>query len=79
MVIWPRLLLGVLLRNLRLLKHLEKLSLKEKYDLIETSKKNPGLAARALAAKFGCSRTQINSILRNKEGIIGLYESNMCI
>lgn len=53
------------------------LSLKEKYDVIETSKKNPGLAARALAAKFGCDRSQINSILRNKESIIELYESNM--
>ena len=38
-------------------------ALKEKYDVIETSKKNPGMAARALAAKFGCGRSQINSIL----------------
>ena len=53
------------------------LSLKEKYDVIETSKKNPGMAARALAAKFGCGRSQINSILKNKESIIELYESNM--
>ena len=30
-----------------------------------------------MAAKFGCGRTQINSILRNKGSIIGLYESNM--
>ena len=52
------------------------LSLKEKYDVIETSKKNPGMAVRALAAKFGCGRSQINSILENKESIIELYESN---
>ena len=39
------------------------LSLKEKHDVIETSKKNPGLAARALVAKFGCGSTYINSIL----------------
>ena len=39
------------------------LSLKEKYDVIETSKKkNFEVAARDLAAKFGCGRTQINSI-----------------
>ena len=47
------------------------------YDVIETSKKNPGMAARALAAKFGCGRSQINSILKNKESIIELYESNV--
>ena len=34
------------------------------------------MAARALAAKFGCGRSQINSILKNKESIIDLYESN---
>lgn len=53
------------------------ISLKEKYDIIETSKKNPGMAARALAAKFDCGRSQINSVLKNKESIIELYESNM--
>ena len=52
------------------------LSLKEKYNVIETSK-NPGMAARALAAKFCCGRSQINSILTNKESIIELYESNV--
>ena len=54
------------------------LSLKEKYDVIETSKKNPGMAARALAAKFkfGCGRSKINSVVKN-ESIIELYESNM--
>ena len=46
------------------------------YDVIKTLKKNPGMAATALAAKFGCSRSQINSILKNKESIIELYESN---
>ena len=35
------------------------------------------MAARALAEKFGCGRSQINSILKNKESIIELYESNM--
>ena len=37
-------------------------SLREKYNVIETSKKNSGMAARPLAAKFGCGRSQINSI-----------------
>ena len=40
-------------------------------------KKNPGMAARAWAAKFGCGRSQINSILKNKGSVIELYESNM--
>lgn len=45
------------------------LFLKEKNYVIKTAKKNPGMAARALAAKFGCSRSQINSILKNKKRI----------
>ena len=35
---------------------------------------NSGLAARALATKFGCGRSQINW---NNESIIELYESNI--
>ena len=53
------------------------LSLKEKYDAIDTSNKNPGMGSRALAAMFSCGKTQITSILNNKESIAELYESNM--
>ena len=51
-------------------------SLKEKYDVIDTSNKNLGMGSRALAAMFSCGKTQITSI-NNKESIVELYESNM--
>ena len=35
------------------------------------------MAARALAAMFGCGSSQINSILKNKKSIIELYELTM--
>ena len=53
------------------------LSLKEKYDVIDTSNKNPGMGSRALAAMFFCGKSQIQAILNNKESIVELYESNM--
>ena len=53
------------------------LSLKEKYQVIDTAKKNPGISARALPTKFSCGKTQITSILKTRDSIIGIYESNM--
>ena len=53
------------------------LSLKEKYEVINTANKNPGLASRALATKFSCSKTQINTVLKNKDSIVEMYEANM--
>lgn len=41
------------------------LSLKEKYDVIDTSNKNPGIGSRALAAMFSCGNSQIQVILNN--------------
>ena len=53
------------------------LSLKEKYEVINTANKNPGLTSRALATKFSCSKTQINTVLKNKDSIVEMYEANM--
>ena len=53
------------------------LLLKEKYDVIAASSKNPGMGSRTLAATFSCGRSQIQAILKNKESIVELYESNM--
>lgn len=41
------------------------------------AKKNPGISARALATKFACGKTQITSILKKKDSVAQLYESNM--
>ena len=45
------------------------LNLKEKYQVIDMAKKNPGISGRALArTKFSCGKTQIlYSILKNKD------------
>ena len=53
------------------------LSLKQKYEVIDTARKNPAIGIRALAEKFSCGRTQVSTILKNKETILQLYESNM--
>ena len=38
-------------------------TLKKKCELIDVAKKNPHLGSRALAEKFGCGKTQVNTIL----------------
>ena len=53
------------------------LSLKQKYEVIDAARKNPAIGIRALAEKFSCGRTQVSTILKNKETILQLYESNM--
>ena len=53
------------------------LTLKQKYKVIDTAKKNPGMSVRAIANKFLCGRSQIATILNNKETVVEQYESNM--
>lgn len=50
--------------------------LKKKVEVIETLAKNPGMNTRTLAEMFQCGRTQIASILKNKQSILTLYKSN---
>ena len=47
-----------------------------KVQVINQTKANSQLTVRSLAEMFGCGRTQISDILKNKEGIISAYESN---
>ena len=53
------------------------LTLKKKCELIDVAKKNPKLSSRALAARFGCGKTQVTKILSNKESIVEQFESNV--
>ena len=53
------------------------LTLKQKYEVIDTAKKNPGMSVRAIANIFSCGRSQISTILNNKETVVEQYESNM--
>ena len=47
------------------------LTLKEKFELIQQSK---GLKVRELAALYGCGKTQVYSVLKNKAQITASYE-----
>ena len=53
------------------------LNMKKKVELIHFTEKNPGISIRNLEQIFTCCRTQIASILKNKESILTMYESNV--
>ena len=52
------------------------LSLEKKVEVIKHSQKNPGISVRALGEIFGCGKTQIGHILKNKESLLSLYQAN---
>lgn len=52
------------------------LSLETKVQVINQAKANSQLTVRSLAEMFGCGRTQISDILKNKDEILSAYESN---
>ena len=52
------------------------LSLKERVKVIEYARKNPRVGSCAIAPAFGCGKTQIQVILKNRETILEEYESN---
>ncbi len=50
------------------------LSLKLKYEVIKTAEKAPKIRVRKLACLYSCGKTQISTILTNKEKIMEIYE-----
>ena len=52
------------------------LSLKERVSVIEYAQKNPKTGTRKIAEVFKCGRTQIQSILKNREALLSEYEAN---
>ena len=52
------------------------LSVEKKVEVIKHSQKNPGTSVRALGEIFGCGKTQIGHILKNKESLLSLYQAN---
>lgn len=51
------------------------LSLEAKVEVTKANSE-PGMRVRSLAEKFGCGKTRISDILKNKESILVAYESN---
>ena len=51
------------------------LSLKLKYEVIKAVEKEPKIGIRKLAGLFSCGKTQISTILNNRERIVEMYEA----
>ena len=62
--------------SLSTLKKRNELSLGKKYELVRVAEKNPKLGVRKLAEYFECGKTQVCSILKNKDSIVEKYENN---
>ena len=52
------------------------LSLEVKVKVIKEAQKHPGISVRTLGETFNCGKTQISEILKKKDSIMALYESN---
>ena len=52
------------------------LNLKTKYEVIEASEREPNIGTKKLATSIKCGKTQIQTIVKNKENIKELYMSN---
>jgi len=56
--------------------HRKHLTLKEKIEVIQEAKKNPKLGVRDLCPCFEYGKTQTVKILKQKEQLLALCESN---
>ena len=52
------------------------LTLAQKYEVIKIAEKEKNIGVRKLSQVFGCGKTQISTVIRNKERIKDLYEKN---
>jgi len=52
------------------------LTLEKKVKLIKHAEKHPGMGVRALGELFECGKTQVGVILKSKETLLSMYESN---
>ena len=53
------------------------LTLEKKIELIKHVKTNPGISVRALGEIFGCGKTQVCRMLKRKESLLTMFESNV--
>ena len=52
------------------------LTLQKKVEVLKTVERNPGINTRTLGELFSCGKTQITQILKKKDSILSLHESN---
>ena len=52
------------------------LTLKQKVDVVDYVKKNPGTGSRKVADVFKCGKTQIQCVLRHKDEIMDEFAKN---
>ncbi len=52
------------------------LKLEKKVEVIKAMERDRTLNHRTLASMFNCGRTQIAQILKNKDSVMSLYQSN---
>ena len=52
------------------------MSLQERVEVVKYAGENLRAGSRKIAEVFGCGRTQIQAILKNKETILKEYEAN---
>ena len=52
------------------------LTLAQKYEVVKTAESERKIGVHKLGKIFGCGKTQISTVLRNKERIKELYEAN---
>ena len=53
------------------------LTLQKKFEVIKLAEEDPKLGLRKLADLFDCGKTQISSILKDKDTILELYNGNL--
>ena len=53
------------------------LTLKKQVEVIKAAESDPKLSVRKLAESYDCGKTQISSILKEKQSILELCEANV--
>ena len=63
--------------SLSTLKPRNPFTLKKKVEVIKAAESDPKLSVRKLAESYDCEKTQISSILKEKQLILELCEANV--
>ena len=53
------------------------LTLEKKIEIIKHAQKNTGISVKALGELFNCGKMRVSRILKSKESLLALYESDV--